>query len=176
MKMVQERRRCLLISTKNIFGLLVFIFFRGTLTTGNEDIPWCDKHLSKLRKDVQDWQKRCLTETGQEIDSSCCKAEKDYFEERMRMHTEMCFYSGNFRCERILNELIYDSIVHNLWIDSPTISSFFFSLSNSMVRLMLSSNVNNTKNCSVFWFCRLIILLLTVKKDLCFPLEKIYRS
>ena len=99
--MVQERRIYFLISTKNIFGLLVFTFFGGTFTTGNEDIPWCEKHLNELRKDVQDWQKRCLNETGQEIDSSCCKAEKDYFKERMRRHTEMCFYSGNLRCEKI---------------------------------------------------------------------------
>ena len=101
MKIVQERRRYLLISTKNIFGLLVFIFLGGTLTTGNEDIPWCEKHLNELKTDVQDWQKRRLNETGQEIDSSFCKAGKDYFKERMRMHTEMCFYSGNLRCERI---------------------------------------------------------------------------
>ena len=76
MQIVQEMKIYHLISTKNIFGL-------------------------QLKKDVQDWQKRCFIETGQEIHSSCCKAEKDYFKERIRMHTEMCFYSGNLRCERI---------------------------------------------------------------------------
>ena len=101
MQMVQEMRSYHPISTKYIFGLLFLIYFGGTLTTGNEEIPWCKKHLNELKKDVQHWQKRCLNETGQEIDSSCCKAEKDYFKERMRMHTEMCFYSGNLRCEKI---------------------------------------------------------------------------
>ena len=100
MQMVQEMRRYLLISTKNIFDLLVLIYFGGTLTTGNEEISWCEKHLNKLNEDVQYWQSRCLIETRQVIDSSC-KAEKDYFKERMRMHTEICFYSGNLRCQRI---------------------------------------------------------------------------
>ena len=101
----QEMRRSLPISTKNIFGLLALIYFGGTLSTCNEDIPLCGERLSELRKDVQDWQERCVIETRHEIDSPSCKAEKDYFKERMRMHTEMCFYSGNLKCERISKKL-----------------------------------------------------------------------
>ena len=89
-----EMRRPLLVSTKIVIGFLFLIHFGGTLTTCNENIPHCDKHLTELKRDVKDWQERCLNETGHEINSSCCQAEKDYFQQRMRKHTEMCFYSG----------------------------------------------------------------------------------
>ena len=89
-----EMRRSLLVSTKIVIGFLFLIHFGGTLTTCNENIPHCDKHLTKLKRDVKDWQERCLNEIGHEINSPCCQAEKDYLQERMRKHTEMCFYSG----------------------------------------------------------------------------------
>ena len=89
-----EMRRSLLVSTKIGIGFLFLIHFGGTLTTCNENIPHCDKHLTELKRDVMDWQERCLNKTGHEINSSCCQAEKDYLQERMRKHTEMCFYSG----------------------------------------------------------------------------------
>ena len=89
-----EMRRSLLVSTKLAIGFLFLIYAGGTLTTCNGNIPHCDKRLTELKRDVQDWQERCLNETGLEINSSCCHAEKDYFQERMREHTEMCFYSG----------------------------------------------------------------------------------
>ena len=50
----QEMRRSLPIFTKNIFGLLAVIYFGGTLSNCNEDIPWCDKRLIELKEDVQD--------------------------------------------------------------------------------------------------------------------------
>ena len=93
--------RCLLISMKNVIGLLALIYFGGILTTCSEDVSWCDERLSKLKKDVQDWQKRCLNETQREIISACCKAEEDYFKKRMHMHTEMCFFSGDIKRRRI---------------------------------------------------------------------------
>ena len=77
-------------------GFLILIYFGGTMTTCNEDISSCDKRLNELKKEVQDWQERCLNQiNGHEITTPRCKAEKDYFQERMSMQTEMCFYSGN---------------------------------------------------------------------------------
>lgn len=87
-------RKSLLISRKNVVGFLILICFGGTPATCNTDIPYCEERLNELKKDVLDWQKRCLNETGYDINSVHCKAEKAYFQERMRMQTEMCFYSG----------------------------------------------------------------------------------
>ena len=111
-----ELRRSLLVSTKIVIGCLFFIYFGGTRTTCNENIPHCDEHLTELKRDVQDWQERCLiNETGHEINSSCCQAEKNYFRERMHEHTEMCFYSGkNNLCIIINNNNILFQIPINL--------------------------------------------------------------
>lgn len=89
-----EMKRSFFVSTKVIHGFLVLIYFGGTFTICNENIPSCDEGLKELKNDVERWQRRCLNENGYEINSSCCKTEKDYFQERMRKNTEMCFYSG----------------------------------------------------------------------------------
>ena len=88
--------RFLLIPTKIAIGFLILIYFGGTQITCNDDIPYCQDSLHELKKDVQHWQEKCLNETRHQINSSCCNAEKDFFQERMRMHTEICFYSGNY--------------------------------------------------------------------------------
>ena len=88
-------RKLMLTSTKIMIGLIILIYFGGTLIVCNENIPICDQRLKELKKYVKDWEQRCLSETRDEISSPCCKAEKDYFQERMRMHTKMCFYEGN---------------------------------------------------------------------------------
>ena len=78
-----------------MIGLIIFIYFGGKLIVCNEDIPICAQRLEELKKYVKDWEQRCLDETRHEINSPCCKAEKEYFQERMRMHTKMCLYEGN---------------------------------------------------------------------------------
>ena len=90
-----EMRRLILSSTKIMIGLIILIYFGGKLIVCNEDIPICAQRLEELKKYVKDWEERCLNETRHEINSPCCKAEKDYFQERMRMHTKMCLYEGN---------------------------------------------------------------------------------
>ena len=89
-----ELKKTLLIPPKMIIGFLILACFGGTPVTCNKDIPYCDERLNELKKDVQDWQKRCLNETRYDINSVHCKTEKEYLQERMRMQTEMCFYSG----------------------------------------------------------------------------------
>ena len=90
-----EMRRLILTSTTVMIGLIILIYFGGSLVICNEHIPICDQRLTELKKYVKNWEQRCLSETRQEINSPCCKAEKDYFQERMRMHTKMCLYEGN---------------------------------------------------------------------------------
>lgn len=91
-----EITKALLISTKIVIGFLILIYFGGTQITCNKDIPYCHHSLNELKKDVEDWEERCLNETRHQINSSCCNSERDFFQEKMRMHTEMCFYSGNY--------------------------------------------------------------------------------
>ena len=90
-----ETRRLIFTSTRIMIGLIILIYFGGTLIICNEDIPICEQRLKELKEYVKDWEQRCLDEARYEINSQCCKAEKEYFQERMRMHTKMCFYEGN---------------------------------------------------------------------------------
>ncbi|XP_028410800.1 pro-epidermal growth factor-like [Dendronephthya gigantea] len=112
------------VSTKMLFALTILIYFGGNLINCNEDIPICDKQLKQLKEDVKDWEKRCVKQRLQNLDeieryftesqrsdnetqryfnerrrennSPGCTAEKEYLQERMRMHSEMCFYDGPY--------------------------------------------------------------------------------
>ncbi|XP_028415476.1 low-density lipoprotein receptor-related protein 4-like [Dendronephthya gigantea] len=112
------------VSTKMLFALTILIYFGGNLINCNEDIPICDEQLEQLKEDVKDWEKRCVNESlenlneieryfaesrrydnvtqryfnerRREDNSSGCTAEKEYLQERMRMHSEMCFYDGPY--------------------------------------------------------------------------------
>ncbi|CAB3995853.1 Hypothetical predicted protein [Paramuricea clavata] len=79
-----------------MIGLIILIYFGGKLIVCNKNIPICDQLLKEHKKYVKDWEQRCLSESRHEINSPCCKAEKDYFQERMRMHTKMCLYEGSY--------------------------------------------------------------------------------
>ncbi|XP_028412313.1 low-density lipoprotein receptor-related protein 1B-like [Dendronephthya gigantea] len=107
-----------------LFALTILIHFGGNLINCNEDIPICDEQLKQLKEDVKDWEKRCVNESLENLDemeryftesqrsdnetqryfnerrrennSSGCTAEKEYLQERMRMHSEMCFYDGPY--------------------------------------------------------------------------------
>ena len=110
------------VSTKILFASTILIYFGGALINGNEDILICHKQLKQLKEDVKGWEKRCVNETlgsveeiqryfnerqrplnetqryfnerRREINSSGCMAEKKYLQERMRLHTKICFYEG----------------------------------------------------------------------------------
>ena len=84
----------ILLSKKIILGMIILKYFGGTLIFCNKDIPFCDQHLKKLKEDVKEWKQRCSSETGDEINSECCKNEKDYNQDRIKRHTKMCFYKG----------------------------------------------------------------------------------
>jgi hypothetical protein len=69
------------------------LYFGGSVVIGNKDIPFCHKLWNDLGNDLVDWRERCL-DGDQEINSSRCEAEKEYFVERRRSHRQMCFYEG----------------------------------------------------------------------------------
>ena len=80
-------------SAKVCFFWLILINIAGYLVVGNKDIPVCHKLWKALGQDMVDWQKQCFDEDGK-IDSTGCKAQKEYLEERRKTHKKMCFYEG----------------------------------------------------------------------------------
>ncbi|XP_028416108.1 low-density lipoprotein receptor-related protein 4-like [Dendronephthya gigantea] len=112
------------VSTKMLFALTILIYFGGNLINCDEDIPICDEQLKQLKEDVNDWEKRCVNDSMENLDemeryftesqrsdnetqrylnerrgennSPGCTAEKEYLQERMRMHSDMCFYDGPY--------------------------------------------------------------------------------
>ena len=89
-----EMKRLVFISTKITVGLLILICFGTSLVTSNEGIPFCKEQLQRLKQDVEVWNERCWNNTDHGNSTPCCEAEKEYNQERMKMHVEMCFYSG----------------------------------------------------------------------------------
>ena len=87
--------RLILLPKNFILGIIILIHFGGTLTICNKDIPFCDHHIKELKKDVKEWKERCFEKAEDEINSTCCKAEKSYNQDRMRRHSQMCFVKGN---------------------------------------------------------------------------------
>ena len=87
--------KMVLISTKITIGFAILVYFGGTVIFCNKHIPFCDKLWKQLGVNAKDWRGRCVLNDRQEIDSPRCRAEKDYFQERKRMHKVMCFYEGN---------------------------------------------------------------------------------
>lgn len=90
----EEMNRLTTISTNLLVGFLILIYVAGNLVICNKDIPICDKRWQELGKETKDWRERCLN-GNRELNSLSCKAEKDYFKGRIRMHKKMCFYEGN---------------------------------------------------------------------------------
>ena len=89
-----EMKTLVFISTKITIGLLTLICFGTSLVTCNESIPFCEGELQRLKHDVEVWNERCWNNADQGKSTPCCQAEKEYNQERMKMHVEMCFYSG----------------------------------------------------------------------------------
>ena len=90
----QDIRRGVLIVARIIVVSLILTYFGASLVISEEKIPFCKIHLKELQKDEQDWGKRCFKDNDQKLYSSSCEAEKEYFRERMCMHSRMCFYKG----------------------------------------------------------------------------------
>ena len=83
----------MILAMKLFFSFIILSCFGGSVVVGNKDIPFCHNLWNNLGNDLADWRERCL-DGDQEINSSRCRAEKEYFEERRRSHGKMCFYEG----------------------------------------------------------------------------------
>ena len=89
-----ETKILALISTKITFGLLIYIYIGASQVVCDQEISFCDTNFEELKNDVEDWNKKCWTNEDQGEGTQYCKAEKENNQERMKMHVEMCFYSG----------------------------------------------------------------------------------
>ena len=96
--MHQETKNPTFIATKIILGLFILIYFGASPVICDEDIPFCNESLKALKHDLKVWQGRCLSKElnyTQDINTTCCNAEKKYIQNRRRMHRKLCFYKGN---------------------------------------------------------------------------------
>jgi hypothetical protein len=89
-------KRSVNLATRFFISFLILLYFGGSLVVGSKDIPCCHKLWNHLGNDLADWRERCLN-GDLEINSSCCQARKEYFEERRRSHRQMCFYEGSLQ-------------------------------------------------------------------------------
>ena len=83
-------------SIKIMVAIVMLMHFGSQLGFANEDIPFCHKQLEELKKDVNDWNKRCMVNNTQELNTPECNDEKKYNQARMKKHTGRCFYDGNY--------------------------------------------------------------------------------
>ena len=79
--------------SKLFLPMFILLYFGADYTVGNKDIPVCHKLWNELGNELRDWRARCFNGT-EEINSTSCQTEKEYFEERRKSHREMCFYEG----------------------------------------------------------------------------------
>ena len=87
-----ETERLVFISTK--IALLVLIYTGASQVVCDQEISFCDTSFKELKNDVEVWNKKCWNNRDQGEGTPFCKAEKENNQERMKMHVEMCFYSG----------------------------------------------------------------------------------
>ena len=87
-----ETKRLAFISTK--IALLIFIYIGASQVVCDQEISFCDMNFKELKNDVEVWNRKCWNNGEQGEGTPYCKAEKEYNQERMKMHVEMCFYSG----------------------------------------------------------------------------------
>lgn len=75
-------------------GLLILVHFGINLVICNDDIPICNEQFKILEADMEDWLKTCLNVNSRDQNTQCCKEQKEYNQERMSTHIDMCFYKG----------------------------------------------------------------------------------
>ena len=93
----EDIRRSVVLLANLLFTPLILVYFGGNLVVGNSSccgIPICDQQYEEFRMDLGDWRQRCWNNSHGMMNSPCCEAEEDYFEERRRAHKQMCFYEG----------------------------------------------------------------------------------
>ena len=77
-------------------AIMMLMYLGSQLAFANEDIPFCQKQLEELKKDVNNWNKRCMVNKVKERNTPECNDEKKYNQGRMKKHTRQCFYDGNY--------------------------------------------------------------------------------
>ena len=87
-------KRAVAVAVKLFFASLILIYFGGNLVFACCGIPICNDQWEEFAKDTKDWRQRCWNKSHGLMDSPCCEAEQEYFDERTRAHKQMCFYEG----------------------------------------------------------------------------------
>ena len=96
------RKYCAMLKAKQFLSTFILLLFGADLTAGNKDISLCHKLWNELGNELRDWRDRCF-DGSEEINSTSCRTEKKYFEERRLSHREMCFYEGTRQLSQLLH-------------------------------------------------------------------------
>ena len=110
-------------SIKIVVAIVMLMHFGSQLAFANEDIKFCNKQLQELKRDVHDWNKRCMVNNIQELNTPECNEEKKYNQARMKKHTRQCFYDGNYNLQNLVLSLKDNSTSSNLFFMFTNLNS-----------------------------------------------------
>ena len=110
-------------SIKIVVAIVMLMHFGSQLAFANEDIKFCNKQLQELKRDVHDWNKRCMVKKTQELNTPECNEEKKYNQARMKKHTSQCFYDGNYNLQNLVLSLKDNSTSSNLFFMYTNLNS-----------------------------------------------------
>jgi hypothetical protein len=100
--MYQEIKRSIFTVSKIGFSIFILIYFGANLVSCEENIPYYLRSMKKLEDDVKEWRGNCLNDKLHDINTSCCKAVKEYNQDRRKMQRRLCFFKGNHHSTLIL--------------------------------------------------------------------------
>ena len=88
-----EMKRFIVLAAKHALIAFILLYYGVNVVVSDKNIPLCRKFWNQLGNEFTDWRKRCYDGKAK-ITSPCCKAEKEYLEERRLAHRQMCFFEG----------------------------------------------------------------------------------